>query len=295
MRILTAILLSISTLTSFSQEDAIIADSINVEGRYRSFHFRKPNVKSKGFSLVFVMHGSGGSGPSMMQRVKEFDRIADQENMVTVFPSGYKNFWNECRKKSTAEANALDVNEQAFFQGMINYFVRTYEIDRQQVFAVGTSGGGHMAYKLGLTMPSAFRGITAIVANLPDTNNMDCMETKQPMNVMIINGTEDKTNPYNGGEVILGSGNFEHVRSSERTLHYWADLAGYTGDAERRMLPDLDPNDGKRIEEYSYRTGKKSVVLLKVLGGKHDYPGDINVHLYAWNFFKEIAHGRPQR
>jgi polyhydroxybutyrate depolymerase len=28
--------------------------------------------------------------------------------------------------------------------------------------------------------------------------------------------------------------------------------------------------------------------LLKVIGGKHDYPGDINVHRYAWEFFKSV-------
>jgi polyhydroxybutyrate depolymerase len=103
-----------------------------------------------------------------------------------------------------------------------------------------------------------------------------------------VNGTEDKTNPYNGGEVILGSGNFGHVRSSERTLQYWAELAGYTGLPTKTSLPDLNPKDGKRIEAYSYTGGKKEVKLLKVIGGKHDYPGDINVHLYAWEFFKSV-------
>jgi len=266
----------------------IVADSIMIEGHWRNFHFRKPNEKSKGFSLVFVMHGSGGSGPQMMKRVPEFDGIADQEKMIAVFPSGYKNFWNECRKKSTAEANALDINEQDFFKGMINYFVKKYGIDREKVFAVGTSGGGHMAFKLGMTMPSAFKAITAIVANLPDTNNLDCTASGTPMNVMIVNGTEDKTNPYSGGEVILGSGNFGFVRSSERTLQYWADLAGYTGAPTKTLLPDLDPKDGKRIEAYRYSGGKKEVTLLKVIGGKHDYPGDINVHRYAWEFFKSV-------
>jgi poly(3-hydroxybutyrate) depolymerase len=82
------------------KEKKIVADSIRIEGYWRNFHFRKPNVKSKGFSLVFVMHGSGGSGPGMMKKVPEFDRIADQEKMIAVFPSGYKNFWNECREEA---------------------------------------------------------------------------------------------------------------------------------------------------------------------------------------------------
>ncbi|MEZ4903860.1 MAG: prolyl oligopeptidase family serine peptidase [Spirosomataceae bacterium] len=61
---------------------------------------------------------------------------------------------------------------------MIDYFNKQYAIDTNKVFAVGTSGGGHMAYKLGLTMPEKFRAITALIANLPDTNNMDCIEKR---------------------------------------------------------------------------------------------------------------------
>jgi polyhydroxybutyrate depolymerase len=55
---------------------------------------------------------------------------------------------------------------------MIAYFTKHYQVNPRQVFAVGTSGGGHMAYKLALTMPETFRAITAIIANLPDTSNL---------------------------------------------------------------------------------------------------------------------------
>lgn len=34
------------------------------------------------------------------------------------------------------------------------------------------------------------------------------------------------------------------------------------------------------------------MTLLKVVGGKHDYPGDLDVYLYAWEFFKSQA-GKP--
>jgi polyhydroxybutyrate depolymerase len=55
----------------------------------------------------------------------------------------------------------------------------------------------------------------------------------------------------------------------------------------KESLPDTDPTDGRTIERYTYKTeGKPEVVLLKVIGGKHDYPKDIDVHEEAWNFFK---------
>jgi polyhydroxybutyrate depolymerase len=263
-----------------------ISDSVNIDGNFRSFHFEQPAGNTKGYSLLFILHGSGGSGPQMMQRVNSFAGKSDQEKVIVVFPSGYKKFWNECRKMSPAEANLNNVNEQKFFQSMISYFHKKYKTDNKKVFAIGTSGGGHMVYKLGLTMPSAFRAMTALIANLPTEENLDCSEMKIPINLMIVNGTEDKTNPYNGGEVILASGNFGAVRSTDRTVAYWSELAGYQNTPTMKKLPDTNPNDGKTIEEYRFTGKAKEVVLLKVIGGKHDYPGDIDVHWYAWEFFK---------
>ncbi|GAB2607165.1 hypothetical protein GCM10027190_63320 [Spirosoma areae] len=180
-----------------------------------------------------------------------------------------------------------NINENAFFSELINYFVKKYQVNPKQIFAIGTSGGGHMAYKLALTMPDKFRAITALIANLPDTNNLDCPEKRMPIPVMIVNGTSDTVNPYQGGEVITGNISLGLVRSTERTFHYWASLAGYTKQPIKELMADTDPNDHKTIERYTYKEkGKPEVTLLKVIGGKHDYPNDINVYLEAWTFFK---------
>ena len=188
---------------------------------------------------------------------------------------------------ATSAANVENIDENSFFSKMINYFIAHYQIDPKQVFAVGTSGGGHMAYKLAMTMPEKFKAITAIIANIPDSSNLDCMDKKLPMPVMIINGTADPTNPYNGGEMSVAGAVWGRVRSTEQSLKYWATIDGYKGEPEKESLPDTDPADGKTIEKYSYKKkGKPEVVLLKVINGKHDYPNDINVYLEAWNFFK---------
>lgn len=264
-----------------------ITDSILVEGHYRSFHYVDPGA-GKRTNLMFVMHGSGSNGIDMMQATKKLEQKADGEELLLVYPEGYEHFWNECRKAATSKANIENINEQAFFDKMIAYFVNKYHIDKKKVFAVGTSGGGHMAYKLALTMPGKFRAITAIIANLPDSNNMDCVAIARPIPVMIINGTADPVNPYNGGEMRVANSSYGNVCSTDRTFHYWASLAGYTGEPAKKELPDTDPADGRTIEQYTYtQKGKPEVVLLKVIGGKHDYPKDIDVHEAAWEFFKK--------
>jgi len=271
----------------------LVTDSILIEGHYRLFHFNKPAGSTGDRSLLFAMHGSGGNGNRMMGATKKLEAIATNENLLIVYPDGYKNYWNECRKYADSDANKENINDNAFFHEMISYFRLKYNINKEKVFAAGFSGGGHMAYKLGLTMPGEIRAIAAIVANMPDSASSDCIFTGKPLPVLIINGTADNVNPYKGGEMFVNNSSYGVVRSTEKSFHYWSSLAGYTGEPVKTVLPDADPADQKTIEEYRYNsTGRPSVTLLKVVGGKHDYPGDIDVYMYAWEFFKSQA-GKP--
>lgn len=284
MKSLVIFLLLIVSHLCVAQE---ISDSLKIDGYYRSFHFRKPSFVSKGASLVFVLHGSGGSGQALMKQTANLLSSTRDESVIFVYADGYKHYWNECRKAASSLANKLDINEGKFFGEMIIYFKKRYGIDDTRVFAVGTSGGGHMCYKLGLTEPKKFRAIAAIIANLPDDDNMDCTEAKMPLPILIVNGTADPLNKYEGGMMQSGTFIMGNVRSTDRTFHYWASLAGYHGQPMMTKLEDTDPTDGKTIERYTYKEkGHPEVTLLKVINGKHDYPNDIDVHVEAWQFFK---------
>jgi len=278
------LLFLVSYLPANSQ---VRSDSVLIEGHYRSFHFNRPQPTQRNASLIFILHGSGGNGRATRQGAQKLEQKAYSENVLLVYPDGYKNYWNECRKTANSPANLENINEQAFFEAMLLYFQKNYQVNKNRVFAIGTSGGGHMAYKLALTMPEKFKAITAIIANLPTPDNLDCGEAKLPVSVLIINGTNDTTNPYNGGLVVSGNVTFGNVRSTDSTFRYWSRLAGYTGEPTKENLPNTDLTDGKTVERYRYqKKGKPEVVLLKVIGGKHDYPNDIDVYEEAWAFFK---------
>jgi polyhydroxybutyrate depolymerase len=279
-------LIIISTLISIDTTAQLISDSIKIAGHYRSFHFNPNGIKSGG-SLVFILHGSGGNGRQMMMGATKLLDKAPSENALLVFPNGYKKYWNECRKAASSLANREDIDENTFFDSMIGYFKSKYQINERHVFAVGTSGGGQMCYKLAMTMPGKFRAVTALIANVPATDNLDCSEANVAIPIMIVNGTDDPLNPYEGGMMRSGDFIMGNVRSTDKSFQYWANLAGYNGAPVKASVPDNDPADGRIIERYTYKAkDKPEVVLLKVVGGKHDYPSDIDVHLEAWEFFK---------
>ncbi len=264
-----------------------VTDSVLIEGHYRSFTYYKPAGHLHNGNLLFIMHGSGGNSSDMFSPAASLQAAAPSENLLIVYPQGYLHYWNECRKFATSAANKEDINENAFFTMMIGYFAKQYGISRQKVFAAGFSGGGQMAYKLALTMPGQITAIAAIVANMPNSASCDCKLAGKPKPVLIINGTDDKTNPWNGGEMFVNNSSYGVVRSSLNTFAYWWQLAGYTGKPAEYNLPDRDTADHKTIESFTYSLpGKPMVKLLKVNGGHHDYPNDIDVYKYVWAFFK---------
>jgi polyhydroxybutyrate depolymerase len=135
-RFLTVLLFTLAVGTAKSQ---LVDDSLLIEGHYRVFHFLKP-AKS-GSTLIFALHGSGGNGLGVRTGAKKLEEIAPAENILLVYPDGYKRYWNECRKTAQSAANMENINENAFFGQMIDYFSTKYQIDTKRIFAVGTSGG----------------------------------------------------------------------------------------------------------------------------------------------------------
>lgn len=262
-------------------------DSILVDGHYRTFRFYEPKTETKKSNLIFILHGSGGNGETMIKPAANLQAIAGSEHLFLVYPEGYKRYWNECRKEATSEANKKDINEQAFFTAMLRYFGKNYKVNNNRFFAIGLSGGGHMAYKLAITMPEKCRAISAVVANVPDTMNMDCAEAKKPVAVMITNGTDDTLNPYNGGNMIMNGDSWGYVRSTDRSFQYWADLSGYKGKPVIEELPDADTSNQETVIRYSFKEeGRPEVTLLKVKSGQHAFPKDLDIFLESWAFFQ---------
>ena len=281
-------LLFFASLWWFEAQAELVSDSIMIEGHYRTFHYQQPAGSSKFRSLMFILHGSGGKGQDMVKPAAALQAVSVSEKVLLVFPDAYLHFWNECRRKSNAVANLENINENEFFNQMILYFQKRFNIDQRRVFVCGMSGGGHMSYKLGLTSPEKFRAIGAVVANLPDSASSDCIAAGIAKPVIIINGTADQTNPYNGGEMFVNNASFGVVRSSDQTFKYWASLANYAGEPLHRILRDKDTTDNEQIETYQYRErGKPELILYKIVNGKHAFPHGIDAYLTIWKFFKE--------
>jgi polyhydroxybutyrate depolymerase len=246
--------------------------TIRVGELERTYAFFVPEQLPEKSALLFVLHGSTQNAEDIrLFTGYEFERLATANGLIVVYPEGYAKNWNDCRKSAPYEAKALDINDVAFLHALIDQFRRDFIIDRTRVFAVGYSSGGQMVYRLALESRSEISAIAAIGASLPTADNSDCHEPRQPLPVLIMNGTADPISPFEGGEVsFFGFRSRGTVRSSIETARYFARMAGH--DIEPTEINHQTPEPPYVKQQVWQSAGKAEVVLYSVIGGGHVIP-----------------------
>jgi polyhydroxybutyrate depolymerase len=128
-----------------------------------------------------------------------------------------------------------------------------------------------MAFRLALEAPFRFRAVAAVAANVPGLENFKCKPSVQgTSSVMIMNGTKDPLNPFNGGEVeLFGLFKRGKVRSSRESGQYFADLNNIIGTPEANQT---EVTDGVHVQQVLWRTDKVEVELVAINGGGHVIP-----------------------
>ena len=279
--------------------------TIQSGGVERSYLAYVPDKLAPGAPLLFALHGTGGSGERMRaQTGAEFDRLADAQGFAVVYPTGYKNSWDDCRKTDPLPAKVQKIDDIAFFRALVARFHDTHGIDPRRVVIMGYSNGAQMAMRVALEAPDLAAAIAAVSANLPVADNSVCGHADKPAAVLLIDGTADPVNPFKGGEVNLGKlGSRGFVHSTAETAAYWAKLDGYVGDAETDTLPHRDPADPTSVAVWDWHeAGKKPVIVFVVNGGGHVVPNphfppapvlgkvtrDIDAPRAIWGFFASV-------
>ena len=287
----------------------LLDGSLSVDGVERHFRWYRPPHPAASPPLVFVLHASMSDGDDARRSTYyEFDRLAGRHDFLAVYPDGFERHWNDCRAAATYSANTKNIDDVAFFGKMIDFFVAEQHANPDRVYATGISNGGQLAYRLALEMPDRIAAVAPVAASLPDDANLDCVKSGKPVAIMVVNGTKDPMNPYEGGEAALYGiwGSRGTVLSTDATIRYFADLAGHHGPPRVVQYPDINSYDRSRAELQIWNDGPgPEVVLLKIDGGGHTFPhpfyrfpriigatnADLDGAAEIWRFFSDKRRG----
>ena len=245
--------------------------------------------------LVFVLHGSAGSGEDMIAITQHgFEKIADKEKFIVVYPDALERRWNE--QDGTAD-------DAGFLLAIAGKLAAESLIDKKHIFIAGISNGGMMAQRLACEHADRIAGIATVAGTLPEKLARVCKPSR-PVPALIIHGTADPIVPWNGGPVA-GFAEFGVVLSGLDTVAVWTANNRCRGAAVTTTLADRDPQDGTRIrmERYADCAVGGSVSLIVVEGGGHTWPGgfqylperfigrttrEIDANQVIWDFFRQV-------
>lgn len=249
---------------------------IQVGELQRDYAFHIPAGLPTKAPLLFVLHGSLQSIDDIRTySAYQFEHLADEHGFIVIYPQGFKDNWNDCRRAADYPARTRNVDDLGLLAALVQRFATEHGADPRRAFLVGYSNGGQLGLRAALERPQLLAGVAAVAANLPTDANLDCAPSGQAVPVLLMNGTRDPINPYNGGPVSLfGFGDRGNVRSAYESALYFANLAGYPRDAVRSSTAWRDPADPAQhvsLDQWQAE-GRAEIALYGVIGGGHLLP-----------------------
>lgn len=263
----------------------IIEETIKHDGIERSYLFYKPKDLEPSPPLVIVLHRAKSTGGQMRELTGyDFDKIADRNKFIVVYPDGYEGNWNDCRKSAKDSAHALNIDDVGFINALIESFAKKHGIDRSRVLLTGLSNGGHMCFRLAIELSEKISAVAAIAAHVPVQENNICHMPDIPVSILLVSGTEDPINPFEGGEVsILGLIKKGQVLSSIQSAEFWLKAYGLKNVSNHTIFPDKNPDDKSWIErQYWDNKSGIEINLYTVHGGGHTIPGTKQNLSFFW-------------
>jgi polyhydroxybutyrate depolymerase len=277
------------------------------DGLERQYILHQPSLKT-GHSitrpLLLVLHGGGGTNQGMLRLTnRRFNELADRDGFFVVYPQGIDKSWNDGRPDKISDAHRKGINDVGFLQALIEDLIARYPIDAKRIFVSGISNGGLMLYRLGCSLPDKIRAIAPVTAQIPAAIAPLC-GSESTVSLAVFNGTADPLVPYDGGQITVFRRQRGAVLSTDETIRIWQRKNRCSPEAGVTEFPDVAA-DGTRVTkiEYSRCKNESKVVLYRIEGGGHTWPGgrqylpvrrigrttrDINGCDEIWQFFRSL-------
>ncbi len=244
----------------------------------RTYHMYLPTNfdKSNPTPLVFALHGGGGTGGRFEKDVSEgsLTAAAEARGMVIVTPDGIDKRWNDGRTEHFGGDRMYD--DVGFISALIDRMIEEYGVDPKRVYATGISNGGLMSFRLALDLSDKIAAIAPVTAQV--SKAVESKVTDFPVSLMLVNGVEDPLVPYDGGCInnLFNAAECRgEVLSTDESITKFLGYNQCATPGETEAIIDQVPNDGTSVEITRYNTcaDNADVVLVKVIGGGHTWPG----------------------
>ena len=297
------VLLTLFFITFYISCENNQSDNISlfeIDGKTREYILYIPKNIRPNASLVFVLHGLGGTN-SHIREYTRMDMVADKHGFAVCYPQGIESSENtiHTQKGSTFWNVGYDIHKNeivddlSFLKSLAIFLQQEYNLDSEKTFCTGMSNGGDMSYLLGCEAPEIFNAIAPITGCMMGWIYESC-DKNDPIPVFQVHGTMDSVTYYYGD--VDNRDKWGIYMGVESTIKFWADRNQCTVSIVDTLI-DINKEDGSFIirEKYTNGINNNEVWFYKVINGGHDWPQgwpqnsgnqDLNTSEEIWKFFQ---------
>ena len=111
--------------------EAFLERTLDFEGITRSYFMHLPNnvMPSAPLPVLFILHGGDGAGAETMAAGTGYNRIADREMFIAVYPYGVDGQWNDGRGKTFRKRSFAGADDTGFISAAIDRITVEFPVD----------------------------------------------------------------------------------------------------------------------------------------------------------------------
>ena len=218
----------------------------------------------KKYPFILTLHGYTGNGRAQLGFFP-LGRLAEKYDFIYCAPDGIDRSWNATDACCDRQGK---VDDSKYLRSLILKAMKEYNIDRKRVYITGLSNGGFMSYRMAHDHSDL---VTAIVPFAGVGFDKWPSNPKNPVSVLHIHGTRDRTIKWGGGG--LRSARYPSAEDNFANWRAFNKCAKKTDTSDLKI--DLDRKvDGAetKVVRYESKDGKVVTELWEVLDGGHVTP-----------------------
>jgi len=242
-----------------------------INGKKRRYWLQRPSARlaeiipaPEKLPLVFVLHGSLMSSKQMMH-FSEFRQMAETHHCLVAYPD-MSYFWKWDVPEGFANKDVL------FIEQLIAHLLKSGEVDPERIYATGFSSGADILHLLACNhnLSSQIAAFAPVCSNL-DREWANLCEHQLPTSIMMINGTHDPFNKWDGDK--------KRWMSVTETFSYWQTHNKIASSSKEILLPKSanivknTPTKAHILQSFDPETGSE-VSLVTIEGGGHTWPAN---------------------
>ena len=224
-----------------------------IYGGARPAELKTPTTLTEGkqYPLVVLLHGYGANG-FVQTAYFGVGTLPTEDKALLIAPDGTedtsgKQFWNA--DSQCCDFGHTNVDDVAYIGGLIDAISAEWPVDKKQVFVLGHSNGGYMAYRMACERADVIAAIGSLAGNASSTPSACNPSAK--VNVVHMHGTTDATVPYSGATPSVDQWATKNGCGTTRTETTTIDLDSSVAGAETHVKPTAGCPDNGAVELWT--------------------------------------------